>query len=385
MRKIKFLVTLFFLILIFSFIYPITQAATAPPCTNGLGDSVGDFCCLKDDSSAKCNIGAFSGGECTCDSGLICNQEYILAVPQEPKCILGSACGGVGEHCCDPASGKDPCESNDLICKVDLVLGGNTCQKCGDRTEWCCGTGDPCISPYECQADGRCGWPDTTCGYPGDRCCMSDGGFDVPCTVDISYCFCYGGGICEGGAAVNGCYLPECGKPGQNCCENSSKTNNCNATNWATCYCETGSTCELSANTSSGTECIDQDVCGGLDQVCCASDPVCDGELVCTGGFCKGEEEVWVTPWDYEGPIINNLPELISPIVKILYYAGLVIGVGAIIYSGYLLMVSEGNPQRTEEGMNWLTSAVLGILFILLSVAIFRVILVSLFNSSVGF
>ena len=77
----------------------------------------------------------------------------------------------------------------------------------------------------------------------------------------------------------------------------------------------------------------------------------------------------------YRGPYFERLEDVIIPVAKLLYYAALVVGIGVIVYAGYILMTSEGNPDRVKEGKDWLTSAVLGILFILLSAAILRIII----------
>jgi len=121
---------------------------------------------------------------------------------------------------------------------------------------------------------------------------------------------------------------------------------------------------------------------------CIVKAPVPDPDAACSDAIVPNSVccEDWRVPkWGYDGPIINNIPDLIAPIVKILYYAGIIIGVAAIIYAGYVYMTSQGNPQQVQEASNWLTSAVVGILFILLSVAIFRVIIVSLLGLDVGF
>jgi len=52
----------------------------------------------------------------------------------------------------------------------------------------------------------------------------------------------------------------------------------------------------------------------------------------------------------YNGPIIESLEEILNPVVRILYYGGLFVGIFFIILSGYKLMTSEGDPQRTKEG-----------------------------------
>ena len=77
----------------------------------------------------------------------------------------------------------------------------------------------------------------------------------------------------------------------------------------------------------------------------------------------------------YRGPYFETLQDVIVPVARLLYYAALVIGLGAIIFAGYSLMVSEGNPDRVKEAQSQLTAAVLGIIFILLSAAILRIII----------
>ena len=82
----------------------------------------------------------------------------------------------------------------------------------------------------------------------------------------------------------------------------------------------------------------------------------------------------------YRGPIIDSLEKILGPVVKILYYGGLMIGIFYIILSGYKLMVSQGNPQQTQDAQEQLTAAILGIIFILLSVTIIRIILDRIFG-----
>lgn len=77
----------------------------------------------------------------------------------------------------------------------------------------------------------------------------------------------------------------------------------------------------------------------------------------------------------YNGPIIESLEEILNPVVRILYYGGLFVGIFFIILSGYKLMTSEGDPQRTKEAQEQLTSAIIGIIFILLSTTIIRIII----------
>lgn len=71
----------------------------------------------------------------------------------------------------------------------------------------------------------------------------------------------------------------------------------------------------------------------------------------------------------------TSLTGLVEPVVRILFYLGLLLGIGFIVYSGFLLMTSEGDPSKAREGQEQLTAAVIGIAFILLSVFILRIIL----------
>lgn len=50
------------------------------------------------------------------------------------------------------------------------------------------------------------------------------------------------------------------------------------------------------------------------------------------------------------------------------------IAVLLIIYSGYQLMVSQGNPEKIKEAQEQLTSAIVGLLFIIFSLAILQII-----------
>jgi hypothetical protein len=91
------------------------------------------------------------------------------------------------------------------------------------------------------------------------------------------------------------------------------------------------------------------------------------------GDYTSGE---WIyNEPEYQGPIITDIAGLLAPVFKILFYAGIFIGILGIIYSGYLLIASEGDPGRAKEGKDQLTAAILGTLFVLLSVLILRVII----------
>ncbi len=132
--------------------------------------------------------------------------------------------------------------------------------------------------------------------------------------------------------------------------------------------------------------CENKAVCPGVCAASCppATNPELDGvslDYVCNAGLCCVENVVEPStrprPFGllYTGPVIKNLQDILGPVSKMLYYGGLAIGVFFIILSGYRLMTSEGDPQRTKAAQEQLTSAIIGIIFILLSVTILRVVI----------
>jgi hypothetical protein len=102
------------------------------------------------------------------------------------------------------------------------------------------------------------------------------------------------------------------------------------------------------------------------------------------GGLCYNSNNVSsgsYPDFSYSGLYFTDLEAVITPIAKILFYAALAIGALMIIYSGYILMTSEGNPQKVQQGQEQLTAAILGIMFVLLSAAILRVIISSIIGA----
>ena len=57
-------------------------------------------------------------------------------------------------------------------------------------------------------------------------------------------------------------------------------------------------------------------------------------------------------------------------IVKIAVPLGVISVVLLVVYAGYLLMSSQGNPDKLKEGKDIITNAIIGFVVVLLSVAI---------------
>ena len=274
---------------------------------------------------------------------------------------------------CENETGKQPYEFRGYICDISGTASG-TCYR--DTTT---GEGDQACVPAGA---------DCFCCYDNRKNCAGDGG---SCLTE-SQCSAYPGSTILGGSDVYNCNL------GLNevCCQAEILH----------CGCED--------HTDSPHECSDVEPpeepggywtkmygieyscggCGGGDcwKFATANEAFCESNGyrcadMCPPGQDLGERDCGagkvccytVRPRPsgllYTGPVIKNLQDILGPVAKMLYYGGLAIGVFFIILSGYRLMTSEGDPQRTKAAQEQLTTAIIGIIFILLSVTILRVII----------
>lgn len=149
--------------------------------------------------------------------------------------------------------------------------------------------------------------------------------------------------------------------------------------------------CPGACNSSTAGQCGLSGGCGGACEICqgpvysCHEDKVgCESSPACywilhpiTSGSAPD--------FSYGGFIVTDLTQVLTPIAKIIYYAALLIGFVMIVIAGYTIMTSEGNPQKVQQGQEQLTAAILGILFVLLSAAILRVIINVIIGGSVSF
>ena len=79
-------------------------------------------------------------------------------------------------------------------------------------------------------------------------------------------------------------------------------------------------------------------------------------------GGAEGADEEW---------LVQTLVQIAAPLAVICV-------VVLVIYAAYLLMSSQGNPDKLKEGKEVLTNAIIGFLIVLLSVAILLVLSESL-------
>ncbi len=157
--------------------------------------------------------------------------------------------------------------------------------------------------------------------------------------------------------------------------------------------CSPNGTCGSAANCPQYERCVSgvcttdptcqSNTCGGEGQPCCTNIVAsCIGDLICNSSdICVIDAASLGQREEYQGPKISNLEDLVSPLVKILYYAGIFIGILMIMYAGYLFMASEGDPMKLKDAQEQLTAAILGVIFIMLSVFILRVIMTNIIGA----
>ncbi len=90
-------------------------------------------------------------------------------------------------------------------------------------------------------------------------------------------------------------------------------------------------------------------------------------------------EPVWCNAVD---SAIGNIPTRIGEFVNTLlqFLIGIAGGIAVllIIYAGYKLMTSQGNPEAIQNAKNILTAVIAGLLFLIFSILLFEVITVDI-------
>lgn len=321
------------------------------------------------------------------------------------KCVSSGCTGEIQpntnglDDCCDPdkrCSANGQCQDITAFQTCAAPNSGSikpgTICKYKDQTEDRCSTcpvtnssGD---SSYTNTTDGNEYCVAITSGVPASTC-TNDCGCNTGSVCDGGICKAAGSCIAEGSSCVANstpccsadpdipfiCRTPPLGGTGtcrSTVCEQVASTGNCTDETESCCpaatpFCNNNVCGEAFECTSAG-EC-----CPGFGEVCTDSGT----SLTCEpadAGECVGEDNTLPPAPGYLGPQIE-IPQLFSSIGAILYPAGIGIGLFFIVRAGYVIMMSEGNPDEIKRGQEHLTSAIIGTLFIVLSTAILRVII----------
>lgn len=98
----------------------------------------------------------------------------------------------------------------------------------------------------------------------------------------------------------------------------------------------------------------------------------CHGDFLLGGSYGGVDSGLGCLPTDFR--------DLAAWVLSIALGIGGALAVGLIIMSGYKIMTSQGDPDKLEEGKGTLTAAISGLLFIVFSVTIYRLIATNLLN-----
>ena len=200
--------------------------------------------------------------------------------------------------------------------------------------------------------------------------CINSGGF---CTLKPLQLGCSGNGDCSD--CCN--YSYDCtgitllGGPVYRCCTKMipPPADTCSVVNgYLENDCKTGKVCNDSA-----TACV---ACSsGTGGICFKSTDGTQFINNCCAGYMCPETVSGIVPCI---PGNEQVRKLLTTITGILLPLAVILGMGLIVRNGYRLMTSQGDPTKLQEGKEGLTSAIIGLIFILMAVSILRVIIKAL-------
>lgn len=316
--------------------------------------------------------------------------QVSLAAPQdcfdfqEGKCGLSGGCPD-GEICTNTGLGNTGYEClSDNACNNECRLTGPGLV-CGAATDGCSNSYEACkensIGARKCVYHPDCD-PRVQCDPAKVGQCADDSGCDPQevCTFKLPFSY-----VCERNSAICPVCSPvnasslSCG-PASGCAPNEYCTEEpatgdvyCDVDLLGICDDCTGiGTCGPSNGCPSGYEC--QDAGGTPDcvknEVKCTTTPG-DPASECNTPSCE-----FINKFNVQ--ISEFMAKIYDALFPIMIFLGVVLTVGA----GYIFLFSQGSPEKIKLGSEKLTSAILGVIFIVLSMAIIRVIIKTLIDPS---
>jgi len=285
-----------------------------------------------------------SEGQGSCMSGRCCSEIYDCSADLGGTCVSDRASCSTGVSYNGTSCTSTP--STPVCCDTEV-----SCEESGFVCDWantCVSSGGIINNSLTCDQDGS---------TPPEVCCMNSA-IQETCSDRGGYCTM---AECPIGSLLfpNSVYDP---------CDGGTYTG-------VRCCGKSVGTCSDLGGIGSGVEYF-QSCMRGLGRFILAN----DATYCCILDQEQMETEFKPKDIVYRGPVIESLEGILGPVTRILYYGGLALGIFFIILSGYRLMTSEGDPQRVKGAQEQLTSAIIGIVFILLSVTIIRVIIDEIIN-----
>lgn len=300
---------------------------------------------------------------------LLAIVSIFLSAPQE---TLAQQCFANNTSCDNTAP---CCDFPDYVC--DQGYCQPPAATCGKAYTPCCDSPNPqCADGLTCQ-NNACipETPPPTCGEHGQACCPGN-----ECNVAGEACF---GGICNPCGSTG-----QCGGPGQPCDTSSGSPscqtgyicnpadNTCVIDNQNFSQCQAaGGTCETETTCPTG-KIADSKLAGcQTGTICCVADP---NYTRPHGGnikylFCDPEEQTEINT------AIGCIP--ISDTNRLVgFFLRFAIGIGGgiafllILYSGFQIITSGGDPERVKGARQLLTAAISGLLILVLSVFILEIL-----------
>ena len=82
-----------------------------------------------------------------------------------------------------------------------------------------------------------------------------------------------------------------------------------------------------------------------------------------------------IPPSTGSGVEVSRFGEVTGGVYNLLYPVAILYGILQIIFAGYSIMKSEGEPKAMGEAKEHLTSSIIGIIFVILAVVILRIVI----------
>jgi hypothetical protein len=74
-------------------------------------------------------------------------------------------------------------------------------------------------------------------------------------------------------------------------------------------------------------------------------------------------------------PSLDKFSATIGGFYNVLYPIAIIYGVVEIIFAGYKIMRSEGEPKALSEAKEHLTNSIVGVIFVILAIVILKIVL----------
>lgn len=238
---------------------------------------------------------------------------------------------------------------NAVCCEsTQCSAGGGSCQYGVKGGKYCCDNNAQCTIPSSASGDPHASGTCQTCSNQGGSCagsafCCTQN--NLTCDTTTKKCTqC----INDGASGCNST-TPCCS--GNNTCTNGGK---------CVSACIEGMSCTGDGDCCAGAKCSNG-ACAINSNIPAPTFPPVNW---CPGGTCNTAV----------GDISSDPSKFISRLFGIILSLAGIIAVLVIIYSGYILLTSQGTPEKVQSAKETLTAAIVGLVFTIFSLVILQTI-----------